>query len=134
MSSGKRKSAIEEAKKQAEQLAFRIIRRGTRGGADEAERAKAETATLILDIAEKSAGLVFADEAQNRLREFQEWGQSQIDKISDVGDENRKRESADRVLAAIDVKREELLAWIDEQALRAWEKACRELEELNERN
>jgi hypothetical protein len=86
-----------------------------------------------LDIAERSASLLFADDAQNRLREFQEWGQRQIDKISDVGDESRKRESAERVLAAIDVRREELLAWIDEQALRAWENACRDLEELSER-
>jgi hypothetical protein len=134
MSSKEQKAAIAEARKQAEQLAFRVIRRGTRGGAGEAERASAETATLILDIAERSASLLFADDAQNRLREFQEWGERQINKISDVDDENRKRESAERVLAAIDVRREELLAWIDEQALRAWENACRDLQELSERS
>jgi hypothetical protein len=116
-----RKLAITQTKQRAEDLASQIVRRGTRDGAGEAPHTNADTARSILD------------EAQNRLREFQEWGKTQINRISEVGDENRIRESADRVLAAIDVKREELLAWIDEQALRAWEKACRELEELNER-
>jgi hypothetical protein len=45
------------------------------------------------------------------------------------------RESIDRVLAAIDLKREELLAWVDGQALQAWRKAGHELEAIvNERN
>ena len=135
MNTAERKRAIAEAKQRAEILATQIAQRGASDDATGVDRSNADTALVILEIAEKSAGLIFGEESAKRLQEFRDWGEKEVMRISEVADQGRMRESMDRVLAAIDLKREELLAWVDEQALQAWRKAGHELEAIvNERN
>lgn len=134
MNAAERKRAITEAKDRAADLARQVIDRAAIPEVSGEDRINAESASVILEIAERSAGLLFGEEATRRLTEFRDWGHEEIERIRKMADQNHIRESMDQVLAAIDMKREEFLAWIDEQALLVWRRASDELASMLARN
>jgi hypothetical protein len=141
MNSTKRKHAIEVAKQQAHSIAGEFIEKGVRPNATERDRILAETATLYLEIAEKKASLVDADDAARRLEAFHDFAEDQFRKIADaaiaVADQGNEavlralREGAQQAVASVDVLHQEFLAWVDEQALAAWLEAADKLATLH---
>jgi hypothetical protein len=137
MNSTERKCAIEVAKQQAHSVASEFIEKGVRPNANERDRILAETATLYLEIAEKKASLVDADDAARRLEAFRDFAEDRFRKIADaaiaVADQGNEavlralREGAQEAVASVDVLHEEFLAWVDEQALAAWLEATDKL-------
>jgi hypothetical protein len=115
--------AIEVAKKQARSIASEYIRKGTRPKATERDRIFAETARLYLELAEKKATLVKAEDAEARLNAFQEFAEERIKKIGDdaiaVADQGNDAimrtltEGAQRLVASVDKLQEEFDAWLE---------------------
>jgi hypothetical protein len=136
MNSTERKRAIEVAKQQAHSIASEF-ETGVRPNANERDQILAETATLYLEIAEKKASLVDADDAARRLEAFRDFAEDRFRKIADaaiaVADQGNEavlralREGAQEAVASVDVLHEEFLAWVDEQALAAWLEATDKL-------
>lgn len=137
MTSTERKRAIEVAKQQAHSIAGTFIQKGVRQNATETDRVLAETARLYLELAEKKASLLNADDAQHRLDAFQTFAEDRFRKIAyaaiavaDQGNEAVMRaihEGAQQAVASVEVLHKEFLAWVDDQALAAWLEAADKL-------
>lgn len=135
MTSEERKRAIADAKALAEEMAARFIRRGTRRNSTEAERLRAETAAIILDIASKRASTVPADECAKWVQSLWQLGEQHEAKIAaatkmEIAKGNHDfstgpvREAIDATLALLEQRIEAFNAWTDNHRLAAWLAAC----------
>lgn len=130
--------ATAEAKSRAEALAKTYIDRGKRKGATEGERMLGEAATLQLEIAEKRADLLDAEEAKRDIEELTAWSDEQTVNLEKLCEQELAagrgdfstgpvKETQDRMLAELDSRQEQMARKLARHALDAWLRACDEL-------
>lgn len=123
-----------QAEHQARALADQIIARGGCNGASDDDRTHAETATIILEIAEKKAGLVDRSAYEAILADIQVWEETAEASIRDMAARGASQaeidEAVQRIVAETDTKQHGVTAWLDRQGERAWMEAARDLQDI----
>lgn len=123
-----------QAEHRARALADQLITRGGCTGASEDDRLNAETATIIIEIAEKRAGLVDRSAYEALLDDIREWGETAEADIRDMAARGASQAEIDqaiqRMVAETDTKQRGVTAWLDRQGEEAWMEAERDLRDL----
>lgn len=131
MTTVERKQAIADAQSRAKSLAEEYIKRGKASGASEADKTYGETARLVIENAEAMAELFPRSELERRLAEAESWTDEQEARITEIMEAEAAKgvtdfstgtvkEEVDHMVAVLDVKQSELMAWVVDHALRAW--------------
>lgn len=136
------KKAAAETKARAIRLAKQYADRARRRGATEADRIRGQVAALQIEIAEKRANLVDADQVKRDLEELAAWGDEQtlaLQKLSDQELEAGRsdfstgpvKEAQDKMLVELEARQARKASQFAGHVLNAWLAACDELSTLD---
>lgn len=122
------KKLAADAEAKARRLAAEF---NARADQSEVDKVKAETARIIIEIAEKMAPMMWKDDANELLRGIRDMGDELEEVIlTEVAAGRSVQEAVQHAVAILDVKHRETQEYLDGNALEAWLKACRDLETL----
>lgn len=126
-----RKKLIDETKANATALATRFADRAAAPDATPVEQVQAQTAVIIIRIAEAAAGHISREEADQITEDLKTWAREQDQKIADVVRQAGPiREVIDHGIALSEVKQARFSEYLDEHRLKAWRQACDDLSTL----